>query len=515
MNQQAPPTLSEFESLMIPLLKKNDEIFDDIVDLDQFFSSIYTYYINKGFYPSILKKIIVLVQYILLVTVLFITCYRINYTESLENKILIFQPMRYNVLNIFLLSLSFLGGLIYLIHLYKFLIDMYGVKTFLNINLKLTDENIQNIHWYTVVNIIIDAQEKYKFYKLHPTLSNFQITHHIMRTDNIMIALLKKDLITTQLVVPYWNYNWPYLPKLYVMCIQHCIISSMFNQRKQLNNQSNIIQIITQKLTFYSCGILLFSPFIVLILGMYFIFRYFEDFRQNKYGIIRFRRWSRYSIWLFRQHNELYHILHKRLSVAYIYADLYIQNFTNELSLILARFLAFVCGTILVTFLALSIIDEDYLYVHIFEDKTILWFIGVCGILLSTCRILIKDEYHLFAPDRYMSKVIQHINYFPTIWKNNFHTHWVKNDFTLLFQHRIVYILEELLSIILVPYLLYYKVRFEVPAIVDFIVTHIKKDRQYNLGYIYNPPPSISSTTGDDLEKSIDEEIINLVRQFN
>lgn len=511
MNQQ-PPSLTEFESLTIPLLKKN-EIFDDIVDLDQFFSSIYTYYINKGFYPSLLKKIIVFIQYILLVTILFIMCYRIDYSESLTTKIISFQSMKYNVLNIFLLFLSIFGGLIYLIHLYKFFINMYSVKTFLNINLKLSEEDIQNIHWSTIVNIIIDTQEKYKFYKLYPTLSNFQITQHIMRTDNIMIALVKKNLITTQLVIPYWNYNWPYLPKLYVLCIQHCIISSMFNQRKQLNNQSNIVQIITQKLTIYSCCILFFSPFIVLILSMYFIFRYFEDFRQNKYGIIRFRRWSRYSIWLIRQNNELYHILHKRLSVAYIYADLYIQNFTTELSLVLARFLAFICGMILVIFLGLSIIDEDFLYIHIFEDKTILWFVGVCGILLSACRILIKDEYHLFTPDHYMTKVIQYINYFPTIWKNNFHTHWVKNDFTLLFQHRIVYILEELLSIILVPYLLYYKVRYEVPSIVEFILTHIKKDRQYNLGYIYNPPTTLQHD--ENLEKSINEEIVNIIRQFS
>jgi hypothetical protein len=112
-----------------------------------------------------------------------------------------------------------------------------------------------------------------------------------------------------------------------------------------------------------------------------------------------------------------------------------------------------------------------------------------------------------------MTKVIHYINYFPDVWKNNFHAHWVKNDFTLLFQHRIVYILEELFSIILVPYLLYYKVRFEVPSIVEFITTRIKKDKQYNLGYIYNPPNV--SPCCDNLEKSIDEEIVNIIRRFN
>lgn len=499
---EVPPLLTD----LTPLLYKEIDIFDWIVDLDNFFGCLYTYYTNKGFYPSILKKCIILVQYIILIVVLFFLCYRIDYSTSLETKQLALHDMKFTFISVSLLICSIVGGMIYIIQSYHFIRSMYKIKHFY-LHLKLTDEKIQNIHWITVVDIISEAQKRYKFYKLYPTLSNYQITHHIMKMDNILIALVKNDLFPTHITIPYLRWIWPYLPKLYVICIQHCIIYSLFDDHKRLRSKFDAIQIMSQKLTIYSLGILFLSPLIILLGGMYFIFRYFEDFRQNKQSLIRFRRWSRYSMWLFRQHNELEHIFHKRLSIAYIYSELYIQNFNNEILLILARFVAFICGSVLVTLLGLSLIDEDFLYIHLHKDKTVFWFIGICGILLSTCRVLIKDEYQLFIPDHYMKKIVQYTKYFPDIWKNNFHAQWVKNDFTLLFQHRITYILEELASIIIVPYLLYYKVSLELPTITDWLYNHIQKDIQFNLGYVCKPNYLEEQ---EDLEKSMDQETINM-----
>ena len=69
---------------------------------------------------------------------------------------------------------------------------MYTTKQFYNNRLKLNDEQIINMYWTDIVKFLIDLQSREKFYKMHSSLSEFQITNHIMRIDNILIALIQK-----------------------------------------------------------------------------------------------------------------------------------------------------------------------------------------------------------------------------------------------------------------------------------------------------------------------------------
>lgn len=502
-----PPILTDLETLPLINRRNDDEYYEDIIDLDNFFINMYDYYLNKGYYPSISKRIIHVIQYLLLI-IIFIFYNHIDFNQSLLQKQLVFISMSYGIINVCIIILSLVGFIMITSSTVLYIQNMYNIKQFYQTRLKLTDEEIQNMYWNNITYCIVNYQQQNKFYKIHPSLSEYQITNHIMRIDNLIIALIQKNVITTSIRIPIINYRIPYFPKLYIYCIKRGIIDSVFNERKQFEINTNIDSIIIQKLTLYSIGIIVLSPFILIILTLFFVFRYFDDFRQNKYTSIRTRKWSRYSRWLFRKPNELYHILHKRLSIAYIYSDLYINNFSNELIVICARFVAFICGTLLTTLLALSVVDEDFLHVHLYSDKTSLWFIGMCGIILSMCRVSIKDEYHIFTPEKYMNKVIQYIQYYPVSWQNELHTNWVKTEFTMLFQHKLVYILEELSSIILVPYILHYKVKYEVGNIVKFLNQNVKKDTAYNLGYIYTHR---DQEAFQNLEQSIHEDFITLL----
>lgn len=512
-----PPNLIHFDDVLVPLITKNNNIFDDISDLELFFSLVYSFYINKGFYPSIFKKIVIFVQYIIIIITLFFISYQIDYSKSIELNYIVIVNFQYTFFNIICILISFITGIIYIYSSLNFIKNIYTVKKFYNNFLNLYDNDLNNIKWSSIIELIIKAQDTHKFYKLHHSLSNYQIVNHIMRTDNLILVLIHNNIITTHVNIPYINYSWPYLPKLYIICINLCIIQSIFDNRKQflLNDNSSAIvqQNILNKIKFCSLFILCFSPFILIILSMYFLFRYFEDFRQNQ-QTIRTRKWSRYSTWLFRQHNEMYHLLHQRLSIAYIYSDSYLKSFTNNFINIIARFIAFICGTVLVTLLSFSIIDEDFLHIHIYQDKTAVWFIGICTIILAICRTIIPNEYQLFIPEKLMTKIIHYTHYSPDIWKNNFHTIHVKNDFALLFQHRFIYILEELSSVIFVPFLLFFKVQYEIPQIITFLKNNLKKDTAFNLGYIYNSSKLTSISTIKsmiNIENSLDQDMFNIL----
>ena len=81
IDPEPPPELSAFD-VMTPLLSKNrdeyDDITKDILDLGLFFNLVYNFYINKGFLPSLLKRVVTAIQYAIIVMTLFFMCYKVD-----------------------------------------------------------------------------------------------------------------------------------------------------------------------------------------------------------------------------------------------------------------------------------------------------------------------------------------------------------------------------------------------------------------------------------------------------
>ena len=61
-----------------------------------------------------------------------------------------------------------------------------------------------------------------------------------------------------------------------------------------------------------------------------------------------------------------------------------------------------------------------------------------------------------------------HVHYFPDQWKGQAHTSHTRDEFSLLFQYKAVYLLEELLSPFVTPIILYFHLRYKSLEIVDF-----------------------------------------------
>jgi Autophagy protein ATG9 len=487
----------------------SDEIIDSgddvstFKDMDTFFNMLYTYYINHGFYPSILRKIIVLVQYLILTSLVYFLVWRMDYHKTLISKqFFTYENAHTSFYEFIYIFTTFVGWFIYTLYTVYYIKNMMTIKCFCNCTMNLTDSEIQNLRWTEFVKVIQDAQLKHKFYKIYPTLSEYQITQHILRYENILTALVQKHIVTSRIYIctQFLKVDWPYMPKLYEHVLYYCLINPIYDKRKQISINQSIKDTIRKRIKVVAYSILVFSPFIVITLLLYFLFRYFEDFRQNR-GTFKSRKWSRYSLWIIKHTNELHHKLHKRMSIAYIYANLYVNSFNNELQTILARFVAFICSIFIVIPLVLSIVDEDFLHVHVLsQDKTVLWFMGISGILYSMAKKYIKDEYQIYLPDKYFQHIIVHTHYDPPEWSNLYHTRHVYKQFSRLFQHKLVYIFEELVSVFIVPWLLLTRVETELEYILDFYNIQIQKDNRYNLGYIYLTNTPIRNEVNPDAD---------------
>ena len=74
----------------------------------------------------------------------------------------------------------------------------------------------------------------------------------------------------------------------------------------------------------------------------------------------------------------------------------------------------------------------------------------------------------MFCPERTLTQVISHIHYFPESWKGEAHTYKVMVELGLLFPYTAVYLLEELLSPVITPFILILHLRYKTQEIVDF-----------------------------------------------
>ena len=104
-------------------------------------------------------------------------------------------------------------------------------------------------------------------------------------------------------------------------------------------------------------------PVILLWQILYSFFNYAEIIKREP-GSLGVRRWSHYGRDYLRHFNELEHDLNARLSRAYKPASRYMDIFVSPLSCVIARNVAFMCGSVLAVLILLTVWDEDVMQVE-------------------------------------------------------------------------------------------------------------------------------------------------------
>jgi autophagy-related protein 9 len=173
--------------------------------------------------------------------------------------------------------------------------------------------------------------------------------------------------------------------------------------------------------------------------------------------------WSLYGRLYLRHFNELDHELNARLNRAYRPASKYMNMFTSPLMAIIAKNLAFVSGSIFAVFIMFTFYDEDFLTV-----EHVLMIMTITGSVAAISRSLIPDENLVWCPESLLTAILAHTHYRPDKWRNQAHTQKTKMEVSQLFQYRAVHLFEELLSPLLTPYILCFRLRYRAIDIVDF-----------------------------------------------
>ena len=133
------------------------------------------------------------------------------------------------------------------------------------------------------------------------------------------------------------------------------------------------------------------------------------------------------------------------------------------------RFIAFIAGSFAAVLLLASLVDPDlFLNFEITPHRTVLFYIGVFATILAVSRSMIPDTHNVFDPEILMREVIRHTHYMPAEWKDSLHSVKVHAEFGQLFAMKALIFVQEILSVVLTPLVLWFSLPDCAPAITDF-----------------------------------------------
>lgn len=476
----------------------------NVCNLDAFLQEVYVYYEGKGIYSIALARGLNLltVGFVIGFSTFLLGC--IDYSLLDQHKATRLSDIVVDhcvtkisgfTLFVFLLFTAFyVWQIIAFVFDVMRLVDMYNFYTHL---LRIPDADIQTISWPEVVRRIAAIREENPITAISsashnnpasPTTASLDahdIANRIMRQENYLIALFNKDLLDLRVPFPHilkrafygdnGEGNGRTLTRVLEWNLRFCLMEFLFDQRGRvrkvfLKNKHRAVLIEGLRRRFIFMGILnaIFAPFIILYMIMYSFFRYFEEYHKNP-SSIGGRRYTPYAQWKFREFNELSHLFTRRLNESYPLASMYIGQFPNEKMTIIMRFVAFIAGSFAAVLVLASVIDPDLvLHFEITPHRTVLFYLGVFGSILAALRATIPEDNRVFDPELLMTEVIQYTHYMPDEWKEQLHSKRVHQEFGALFAMKILIFVQEIVSIVTTPFVLWFSLPPCAPAIVDF-----------------------------------------------
>ncbi|KAG2019964.1 autophagy-type protein 9 [Coprinopsis cinerea AmutBmut pab1-1] len=475
----------------------------NVYNLDAFLQEVYMYYEGKGIYSIALSRGLNLltVGFVIGFSTFLLGC--IDYSKFRHGKVTHLDDVVIErciskfsgvTLLFFILFTAF-----YLWQIYSYvmdvlrLVDMYNFYTHL---LKIPDSDIQTISWAEVVRRIGAIRQENPITAISSTgskskdnntstakLDAHDVANRIMRQENYLIALFNKDLLDLRVPLPGFlnRFVTPEKGKGKVLTqalewnLRFCLMGYLFDSHGRVRkvflksrNRQALVEGLQRRFIFMGILNALFSPFIVLYLLMYSFFRYFEQYQKDP-GSISGRRYTSYAQWKFREFNELPHIFTRRLDESYPLANVYMGQFPNEKMTILMRFVAFIAGSFAAVLLLATLIDPDiFLNFEITPHRTVLFYLGVFGGILTVARGMIPEENRVFDPELLMNEVIAYTHYMPDDWKGELHSKRVNQEFGELFKMKLLIFIQEIVSVVTTPFVLWFSLPDCAPAIVDF-----------------------------------------------
>jgi len=483
-------------------------------NLDDFFKYLYEYYYERGFSTFICSRItnIFTLFFIISISTFFFVwvewgkiknkCFDKKSCNqySFIKKNPFYQS--HSIINSIIITYISVFSIYWLYNIYIFIFhDLKRIlkfKIFYNKHLKITQKELVIMSWDDVIGKFQELHKSGK--KIQLTInppSSHEIALRIMRYDNIFISLVNQGLFDLQIycknsIFGTHTYNI-YLGKLLEWNIKNVLINDLFNKQFHLRRSwrnGSINNFLFWKIRVFAIISLFIMPFFLLFITCYFILNIAHEFHQkNTYGQLNTERWTPLAKWHIREYNELPHIFNKRINKSIYPSILYIKQFNNPCLVVFFRCLSFISGSIIgVILISIYLTNDNLLTIEIIPsiELNILQLLTISGLVLSISRSyipspIITEKSYNEDPNNLLNIISHNTHYMPQTWINRGHTYDVYNQFSSMFKKPIQCFIEDIISTIFIPYILWSLIATKCNKIVSIINYLVKPEEdQFN-----------------------------------
>ena len=384
-----------------------------------------------------------------------------------------------------------LSAFLWIGKLLQYILDLrrlQNLHNFYRYLLEIPDSDIQTVSWQEVVKRLMalrdsnpataagitERHRRFMGTQSKQRMDAHDIANRLMRRDNYLIALINKDILDLTLPIPFFR-NRQLFSKTLEWNLSLCILDYVFNEQGQVRplflkdtHRRALSDSLRRRFLFAGCMNVVCAPFIFFYFVMLYFFRYFVEYQKNP-SQIGSRQYTPFAEWKFREFNELWHLFERRVNMSYPFASRYIDQFPKEKTIQLSRFVAFVAGALASILILASVVDPElFLGFEITHDRTVLFYIGVLSTIWAVARGGVPEENVVFDPEFALSNVVEYTHYCPSRWGGRLHSNEIRSEFALLYQMKVVIFIEEILSIIFTPFILWFSLPKCSDRLVDF-----------------------------------------------
>lgn len=376
------------------------------------------------------------------------------------------------------------------------------MQNFYRYLLEISDTDIQTVSWQEIVKRLMllrdsnpataaavkDKHRRFLGSQSKQRMDAHDIANRLMRRENYMIALINKDILDLTLPLPFIR-NRQFFSKTLEWNLNLCILDFVFDEQGQVrplflkeSRRRALSDKLRERFIFAGFMNLFVAPLLVIFFVLYYFFRYFNEYQRNP-SQIGSRQYTPLAEWKFREFNELWHLFQRRVNMSYPFASRYLEQFPKDKTIQISRFVAFVAGALASVLALASVVDPElFLAFEITPERTVLFYLGVFGTVWAVARGVVPEETLVFDPEYALTNVAEYTHYLPNHWRDRLHTNEVRADFAALYKMKLVIFLEEVVSIIITPLILW----FSLPKCSDRLIDFFREFTVHvdGLGYV-------------------------------
>ena len=468
-------------------------LYTNASNLDAFLHEMYQYFVEHGVWSILLSRAIKLLTelFVFSFAMFLTTC--IDYSKIpiskstsevvipkcmakatwIKNAVLFFFVMYWLARVV-----QYAGSTKRLFQMHNFYLHVLGIN----------DHDIQTVSWVRVVDGLVKVQnaniataqptakarEFLKYGLPQQRLNAESVANRLMRKDNYYVAMYNKDVFDFTLPLPFVGTRQSYSKSL-EWCIDFCLTNFIFDEQGNIRsfcldvkNRRTLIDTLRRRLQFAALTSVLIAPFNILRFCTMYFFRYYTEFTKDL-SRISARTFTPFAEWKIREFNELDHLFQRRLNQAYPFANDYLKQFPKDKTDQLCRFIALVSGAFAAVLTLLTLWDQErFLSFEVTPGRTAIFWVPVLAGIFAAAHGALPDEDEVHDPVLHLKEVLMFTHYMPAHWKDRLHSNDVRSEFSALYQMKVLIFVEEILSLIVAPWILLRNANRRCERIIDF-----------------------------------------------